>query len=491
MSGAVNGVCAYEQVFLQTASLESFQRGHASSEVLELNRLRRCLLVDSYIWDRRIYLLDSKVKSSSLEIDVHLLEVSIHNDLMQRSESLPIGRRVDLSPKSGAKEPEGVDLLPSPVDCCAEPASGDSIYDENDCNERMAGGAAAERSPMGSSSSPGSSLSDKIDSAWTGTCHSPNGSPLSENDGYRKSTVAPVRVYSFDSSLVVRRRFHDLAPALPSLAAGDQLGFVRDPSPGIQRAYSHQSPGGIENLRFLFGRMPLYISSANRMVRDGARLLLPQTGARNVVIAVYDKEPSSVIAYALSSREHSDFVACGLDQDETPEKDPIKDQWGRRAGASASRSLELEDVQSQYYGSEEALFSQGSVFLEPRQPHFKLSFVDESSIPSEKARFSVTCYFAKEFDALRRKCCPNELDVVCSLGRCRRWDAQGGKSNVYFAKSLDERFIIKQVTKTELESFEDFAPQYFKYLTESINSGSPTCLAKILGIYQVSRRNFS
>ena len=36
-----------------------------------------------------------------------------------------------------------------------------------------------------------------------------------------------------------------------------------------------------------------------------------------------------------------------------------------------------------------------------------------------------------------------------------------GKSNVYFAKSLDERFIIKQVTKTELAAFADFAPQYF------------------------------
>lgn len=73
-----------------------------------------------------------------------------------------------------------------------------------------------------------------------------------------------------------------------------------------------------------------------------------------------------------------------------------------------------------------------------------------------------------------------------SLSRCQRWCAQGGKSNVYFAKSLDERFIIKQVVKTELDSFEDFAPEYFKYMKESLTSGSPTCLAKILGIYQVS-----
>ncbi|KAE8716628.1 hypothetical protein F3Y22_tig00110114pilonHSYRG00473 [Hibiscus syriacus] len=78
------------------------------------------------------------------------------------------------------------------------------------------------------------------------------------------------------------------------------------------------------------------------------------------------------------------------------------------------------------------------------------------------------------------------MDFLRSLSRCQKWSAQGGKSNVYFAKSLDERFIIKQVQKTELESFYEFAPEYFKYLTESLSSGSPTCLAKVLGIYQVS-----
>jgi len=126
------------------------------------------------------------------------------------------------------------------------------------------------------------------------------------------------------------------------------------------------------------------------------------------------------------------------------------------------------------------------VFKDPkRSPHLTISFGDESSTAGSKLKFSVTCYFAKQFDSLRKKCCPSEVDFVRSLSRCRSWSAQGGKSNVYFAKSLDERFIIKQVTKIELDSFEDFAPKYFKYLTDSLSSGSPTCLAKILGIYQV------
>ncbi|EFJ20886.1 hypothetical protein SELMODRAFT_417958 [Selaginella moellendorffii] len=47
---------------------------------------------------------------------------------------------------------------------------------------------------------------------------------------------------------------------------------------------------------------------------------------------------------------------------------------------------------------------------------------------------------------------------------------------------MDDRFIVKQVTRTELLSFLEFAPEYF---FDSLDSGSPTCLAKILGMYEV------
>ncbi|KAJ6941826.1 LOW QUALITY PROTEIN: 1-phosphatidylinositol-3-phosphate 5-kinase fab1b [Populus alba x Populus x berolinensis] len=104
-----------------------------------------------------------------------------------------------------------------------------------------------------------------------------------------------------------------------------------------------------------------------------------------------------------------------------------------------------------------------------------------------KARYSVTCYYAKRYEALRRICCPSELDYIRSLSPLSG-ELKVAKSNVFFAKTLDDRFIIKQVTKTELESFIKFAPAYFKYLSEAIRTRSPTCLAKILGIYQVTSK---
>ncbi|KAG0494355.1 hypothetical protein HPP92_005349 [Vanilla planifolia] len=84
-------------------------------------------------------------------------------------------------------------------------------------------------------------------------------------------------------------------------------------------------------------------------------------------------------------------------------------------------------------------------------------------------------------------CCPSERAYISSLSRCRNWDAQGGKSKAFFAKSMDERFIIKQIKKAELDSFLKFSGDYFEHITDSLSSGSQTCLAKILGIYQVKQ----
>jgi len=122
--------------------------------------------------------------------------------------------------------------------------------------------------------------------------------------------------------------------------------------------------------------------------------------------------------------------------------------------------------------------------LTPRDKRdVKVAFTDLNQ--SGKVEFRVTCYYAKQFDALRKKCCGGDLDYIRSMSRCRKWGAHGGKSNVFFAKTMDDRFVVKQVTSTEKISFLDFAPQYFNYLTESLNSGSPTSLAKIVGLYRV------
>ena len=54
----------------------------------------------------------------------------------------------------------------------------------------------------------------------------------------------------------------------------------------------------------------------------------------------------------------------------------------------------------------------------------------------------------------------------------------------------DDRFIVKQLSRVELNAFlADFGPAYFKHARESLdrpNGGGSTCLARILGAYQVA-----
>lgn len=215
--------------------------------------------------------------------------------------------------------------------------------------------------------------------------------------------------------------------------------------------------------------------------KGGARLFLP-TGANDIVIPVFDDEPTSVISYALVSP----MYCFQLSDDSSKNRDkesslplPVYD-----SGNFNPFHL-FEEFGSHYDVTSSVSGVRGS--FAPDQVHLSVSFEDGG--PLGKVKYNVTCYYAKKFEALRRSCCPSELDFFRSISRCKKWGAQGGKSNVFFAKSLDDRFIIKQVTKTELESFLKFGTEYFKYLSESISTGSPTCLAKILGIYQVTSKH--
>ena len=54
---------------------------------------------------------------------------------------------------------------------------------------------------------------------------------------------------------------------------------------------------------------------------------------------------------------------------------------------------------------------------------------------------------------------------------------------------LDDRFILKEMSKLELQLFLDFANHYFNYIQKCQDSNQPTLLGKIVGVYTVSFRN--
>jgi len=91
---------------------------------------------------------------------------------------------------------------------------------------------------------------------------------------------------------------------------------------------------------------------------------------------------------------------------------------------------------------------------------------------------------AVQFHALRENNVEGGNDAfLASLRNCKQWSSSGGKSNVYFAKSMDDRYIIKEITPSEKASFVEFAGDYFEH---TVSTETP-CLAKILGMFKVRR----
>lgn len=239
-------------------------------------------------------------------------------------------------------------------------------------------------------------------------------------------------------------------------------------------------------------------SVAQKLINDeGSRLHIP-LGANEYIVSDYEDEFSSIIACALTLLKDvevaTEYLAenarkeRGLDSKLSESSQRLTrvfslttSRWSS-SGSSDSDGLHspptnLEDSHSSSFDGLDLLDSTVSYIAS----HLELSMG-----LGKKRKYSVVCLFASQFRQLRDRCCPSEVDFIASLSRCRNWDAKGGKSKSLFAKTLDDRLIIKEIQRTELDSFMKFATNYFEYMNECYELGNQTCLAKILGIYQVS-----
>lgn len=108
-------------------------------------------------------------------------------------------------------------------------------------------------------------------------------------------------------------------------------------------------------------------------------------------------------------------------------------------------------------------------------------------------KWSVTVYYAREFEELRRRCGVGKGgakgigEYVKSLRRTEGWDAQGGKSRVGFWRTVDGRYIMKELVSkwgvADLQVLLSLAPEYFAYINST--SGRDSTMVKMLGVYSV------
>ncbi|XP_038644601.1 1-phosphatidylinositol 3-phosphate 5-kinase isoform X5 [Scyliorhinus canicula] len=267
-----------------------------------------------------------------------------------------------------------------------------------------------------------------------------------------------------------------------------------------------------------------------------------------VPITVCEKEPSSIIAFALSCKEYKNVVEdlgresmtngsdegvqqaklCFSNTDRPKTNSPARhlessSSQGNRSSDSEQTSRKTSGVLSFFRGSggkspdlsiqrKETLRGADSAYYQVSQsgkegaenqaaesqddgdgdkqkkqlgnPHVELQFSDAN------AKFYCRIYYAEEFHKMREVIlASNEDDFIRSLSHCLPWQARGGKSGAAFYATEDDRFILKQMPRLEVQSFLDFAPHYFNYITTAVQQKRPTALAKILGVYRIGYKN--
>uniref|UniRef100_A0A8C7GDG7 1-phosphatidylinositol 3-phosphate 5-kinase n=1 Tax=Oncorhynchus kisutch TaxID=8019 RepID=A0A8C7GDG7_ONCKI len=172
-----------------------------------------------------------------------------------------------------------------------------------------------------------------------------------------------------------------------------------------------------------------------------------------VPIAVCEREPSSIISFALSCKEY---------------KSTLDELW--------KTTLKT--------GGEDTTLSTRYTTLLLQMSTVCVCFSDAN------AKFYCRIYYAEEFHKMRAEIMEStEDDFVRSLSHCVNWQARGGKSGAVFYATEDDRYILKQMPRLEVQSFLDFAPHYFTYITGAVQQKRPTALAKILGVYRIGYKN--
>lgn len=200
-------------------------------------------------------------------------------------------------------------------------------------------------------------------------------------------------------------------------------------------------------------------------------------------VIVREDEPSSLVAFCLSSNDYKqkilDMATNPTESEEYPGGEEGSEQFQKKLNL-------FMKIERKFKKKIDALNSDTSplesIMTKTKSNHLRYRFLDGNSDMACKI------FYSEQFEAFRVACGVNDL-YIQSLSRCIKWQSKGGKSGSSFLKTLDNRYIVKELSKSELESFVSIAPFYFKYIAQSTFNTLTTALAKIFGFYQVEIRN--
>ena len=184
-------------------------------------------------------------------------------------------------------------------------------------------------------------------------------------------------------------------------------------------------------------------------------------------VIVREDEPSSLIAFALSSEDYIAKLET-IRRQGRPSYNEGEAKQGEMSQDLCEAGIDQAEVETS--------------LLRATGTHLKYQFAEGS------AKMLCKIFYAEQFDAVRRKCGVADR-IVESLSRCLKWDSKGGKTKSVFLKTLDDRLVLKSLSPVETQAFLRFAPAYFNIMAEALFHELPTVIAKMLGFYQIVIKN--
>lgn len=231
----------------------------------------------------------------------------------------------------------------------------------------------------------------------------------------------------------------------------------------------------------------------------------------SIPVVVFENQPSSIVSYTLASNEYRRLFE-ELSSKKTPSTDASNSPVPTKRKSSGEKDKTDDDKTKNLLGflkTKETKTDNGSsinsanvaeINIEAsstitgpqeaakkvRKPHIEVQFQDGTS------NFFCRVYLAEQFAKLRAAVLPMGEDAyIRSLSRSVQWNARGGKSGSNFSKTVDDRFILKEMSKSEVDLFLESSANYFAYMNKCQTTKQLTLLGKILGIYQIVFKNNS
>ncbi|KAI3972922.1 hypothetical protein MKX01_019580 [Papaver californicum] len=454
--------------------------GCTMHEMLSLNRLIRELVLESYIWDRRFRCLQS---SDPKMINTVKSRKAIHRDQQVQLQKDDIaGERIEeISTIHRGEEISGVAV----VTCVANITDAVSDYN-NAGNDRKFEAANIDsvkefqdpvehpnNEPLSSILGADDNLMERLKDDGV-TLIEPSASTaeydslIDQGSGIgliQRTSSLPL--LTSDPSNVANIQCHGLAMGETSKSTFKELFNVGNSEEWVWTPFSKTREAYMEDLQKNYSQRkletvsrctPEILSTATLLVsEERSRLHIPVIPDARVV-SIYEDEVTSAIAGALAILHNRQHEKVAFDVSvASPHWPPTRSADSGRSSGECVSSTKL-------FSSSSIDVSSMGDYLSPLEASHLEIHRGDGKHPG-KGKYSVVCIYEKEFRALRKQCCPFEIDYIASLSRCKNFDAKGGNSGSLFVKTMDDRFMVKQIKKIEYDSFFEFAPDYFKYVT--------------------------